>query len=258
MQILLLLLILGNSKEENMLFDRINLKYELENLRRKEVSTESLLEEVQHILRREEAHEKAILQRLEEGEQSGIDGNDFDFDLLESDRIFHISQIKKLCVHYRLRFLSTKFFKGELPAEALFAAKELEKKHRIILRGFQIIAPAQYFRLENADDPMLFAPIGNGYFYLVHKWGKDIHPLRKMGMWPLRNLETLIVFSFFFSFFLTFGIREVFFSRFQETSQFLILFLYSFKSTLALIFFYGISLGKNFSSGNWNSKFYNA
>ena len=241
-----------------MLFDRVDLKHELENLRKKEVSTESLLEEVEKILRREEAHEKAILQRVEEGDPSGIDGNDLDFDLLESDRIFHISQIKKLCVDYRLRFLSTKFFKGELPAEALFSAKELEKKHRTTLRGFQIIAPAKYFRLENADDPMLFAPIGNGYFYLVHKWGKDIHPLRKIAMWPLRNLETLIIFSFIFSFFLTFGIREVFFSRFQEASQFLILFLYSFKSILALIFFYGISLGKNFSSGNWNSKFYNA
>ncbi len=241
-----------------MLFERINLQHELENLRKREIPTELLLEEVQKILQQEEDHEKAILRRLEEGDPSDIDGNDLEFELLESDRIFHISQIKKICVEYRLRFLSTKYFKGDLPSEAIFATKELEKKHHTTLRGFQIIAPAKYFRLENADDPMLFAPIGNGYFYLIHKWGKDIHPLRKMAMWPLKNFETLIIFSFFFSFFLTFGIREVFFSRFQETSQFLILFLYTFKSTLALIFFYGISLGKNFSSGNWNSRFYNA
>jgi hypothetical protein len=121
-----------------------------------------------------------------------------------------------------------------------------------------MLAPAKYFRLENADDPMLFAPIGNNYFYLVHKWGKDIHPFRKLAVWPLKNLETLLIFSFVFSFLLSFGIREVFFSRFQETSEFLVIFLYTFKSVVALIFFYGISLGKNFSSGNWNSKFYNA
>ena len=241
-----------------MLLERINLHRELENLRKKEVSNEILLEEVKKILQQEKEHEDAILERLQQGDPSGIDGNDFDFDLLESNRIFHISQIKKLCIEYRLRFLSTKYFKGELPAEAVFATKELEKDHSTTLRGFQIIAPAPYFRLENADDPMLFAPIGNNYFYLVHKWGKDIHPLRKIAMWPLKNFETLIIFSFFLSFFLTFGIREIFFNKFQETSQFLILFLYTFKSTVALIFFYGISLGKNFSSGNWNSKFYNA
>lgn len=241
-----------------MWFERIDLQIELENLRSKEIHADKLLNEVEKILRREEEHEKAILSRLKEGEPSGPGGNQFDFDLLETNRIFHISQIKTLCVTYRLRFLSTKFFKGDLPAEALFAAKEIEKKHETTLKGFEIIAPARYFRLENADDPMLFAPIGNGYYYLVHKWGKDIHPLRKICMWPLKNLETLIIFSFFTSFFLTFGIRETFFSRFQETSQFLILFLYTFKSILALIFFYGISLGKNFSSGNWNSRFYNA
>lgn len=241
-----------------MLLERVNLHLRLKSLRNKEISEEQLLEEVQKILKAEEETEQEILDRIHNGAPSDIDGNDFDTDLLESDRIFHISQIKELCITYRLRFLNTRYFKGDLPHEALHAIKELEKKHQTALMGFQMVAPAKYFRLENADDPMLFAPIGNGYYYLVHKWGNDIHPLRKMTMWPLKHMENLFIFSFFASFLLTFGIREVFFSRFQETSQFLILFLYTFKSVIALTFFYGISLGKNFSSGNWNSKFYNA
>lgn len=254
----MLFLNLGNLKEETMLTERVNLHVCLKNLRNKEISEEQLIEEVQKILKAEEDKDKEILDRLHDGAPSDNDGNEFDTDLLESDRIFHISQIKKLCITYRLRFLSTHYFKAELPPEAVFAVKELEKKHETILRGFHMVAPAKYFRLENADDPMLFAPIGNGYFYLIHKWGKDIHPLRKMVMWPLKNFENIFIFSFFACFLLTFGIREVFFSRFQETSQFLILFLYTFKSVIALTFFYGISLGKNFSSGNWNSRFYNA
>ena len=241
-----------------MLPERINLQKQLENLRNAEITEEELLEEVKGILASEQDTEADILRRIEQGLPADRDGNDFDFDLLESDRIFHISQIKKICITYRLRFLSTRFFKGELPQDAIFEVKALEKKHETALKGFQMIAPAKYFRLENADDPILFAPIGNQYFYLVHKWGQDLHPLRKLMMWPLKNLETLIFFSFFFSFFLSFGIREIFFSKFQETSQFLIIFMYTFKSLVALIFFYGISLGKNFSSGNWNSKFYNA
>ncbi len=241
-----------------MLLERVNLQREMEALRRKEMKEQEILEEVKRVLKRDQETEEEILQRISEGDGEGDNFNNFNFDLLESGRIFHLSQIKKICVDYRLRFLNTRFYKGDLPQEAISAVKELEAKHEVKLQGFKMVAPAKYFRLENADDPMLFAPLGNNYYYLIHKWGTDMHPLRKLLMWPLRNLENLLIFSFFFSFLFTFGIREVFFSRFRETSEFLILFLYSFKSVIALTFFYGISLGKNFSSGNWNSKFYNA
>lgn len=241
-----------------MLVERTNLQKKLESLRKNEIKEEVLLRQVREILHKDQLKEEDILKRIQEANPQEIDSNPFDFDLLESGRIFHLSQIKKICINYRLRFLSTKFFKEDLPLEAVAAVKELERMHETKIMGFKMVAPAEYFRLENADDPLLFAPIGNNYYYLVHKWGRDLHPLRKLVMWPLRNLENLLIFSFIFSFFLTFGIREVFFSKYQETSQFLVLFMYSFKSVVALTFFYGISLGKNFSSGNWNSKFYNA
>ena len=35
---------------------------------------------------------------------------------------------------------------------------------------------SKLFRLKNTDDPLLFVPLGNSYFYLVHKWGNDLHP----------------------------------------------------------------------------------
>ena len=241
-----------------MLSERTNLRKELEKLSQKAAREEDLLKEVKNILHAEKKTEEEILQRLEQTDYDVADRNAFDFDQLESKNIFHVEQIKKICVAYRLRFLPTKFFKGRLPEEAIAALQNLEYEHQTELKGFRMIAPAGYFRLENADDPMLFAPIGNDYYYLIHKWGKDIHPLRKLMVWPLKNMEQLIMFCLGLSFFLTFIIREIFFSRFQETSEFLILFMYTFKSVIALIFFYGISLGKNFSSGNWNSKFYNA
>ncbi|WP_324719427.1 hypothetical protein [Salinimicrobium sp. HB62] len=241
-----------------MLLERINLQRRMELLREKEMKEQEVLEEVKRILEREITSEENILSRISETDPEKDVANPLIFDLLESNRIFHLSQIKKICIDYRLRFLYTRYFKGDLPQEALAAIEALEKQHKIRIKGAKMLAPAKYFRLENADDPMLFAPLGNNYYFLVHKWGTDMHPLRKVLMWPLKNLENLLIFSFFFSFLLTFGIREVFFSKFRENSQFLILFMYSFKSVIALIFFYGISLGKNFSSGNWNSKFYNA
>jgi len=241
-----------------MLLERTNLQREMELLRRKEMKEQEVLEEVKKILKREENSEEEILRKIAEGSAEESISNPLVFDLLETEKIFHENQIKKICVDFRLRFLDTKFFKGDLPAEAVSAVKEVEKKHGISLQGFKMLAPAKYFRLENADDPMLFAPLGNGYYYLLHKWGTDMHPLRKLLMWPLKNLENLLIFCFLSSFLLSFGVRELFFSQFRETSKFLIIYMYCFKSMVALIFFYGISLGKNFSSGNWNSKFYNA
>ena len=38
------------------------------------------------------------------------------------------------------------------------------------------MAPSALFRLEKTDDPLLFVPLGNNYYYLVHKWGNDLHP----------------------------------------------------------------------------------
>jgi len=41
--------------------------------------------------------------------------NVFDFDQLETDKIFHLVQIKKVCIDYRLRFLDIFYCKGNLP-----------------------------------------------------------------------------------------------------------------------------------------------
>ena len=171
-----------------MLLERTNLQREMELLPRKEMKEQEVLEEVKKILKREENSEEEILRKIAEGSAEESISNPLVFDLLQTEKIYHENQIKKICVDFRLRFLDTKFFKGDLPAEALSAVKEVEKKHGISLQGFKIVAPAKYFRLENADDPMLFAPLGNGYYYLLHKWGTDMHPLRKLLMWPLKNL----------------------------------------------------------------------
>ena len=233
----------------------LNLQRKLEVVRNKKVSEAKLLEEVYAILHREQENEERVLRELQKGDAA--DGNKFVFDLLEANRIFHISHIKQLCVLYRLRFLDTRYFKSKLPAEAIQKVTALEKEHQTEIKGFKIIAPSKHFKLENADDPILFAPIGNNYYYLIHKWGKDLHPLRKLLVWPLRNFETLAVFSLVFSFIMALGIREVFYSQYRTTSQFIMIYLFTFKSVLGLILYYGIALGKNFNSGIWRSKYIN-
>lgn len=234
----------------------VNLQEEMESLRNKRTSEEEVMAEVRALFQAEEEKEADILERLQQGIPT--DGNDFTIDALEPNRIFHLSDIRAICIIYRLRFLNTKYFKAELPIEALLQIKNMERLHKTKLEGFKIVAPASHFRLENADDPLLFAPIGNDYYYLIHKWGKDLSPLRKILMWPLKNIENLAIFTLVFSFLFTFVIREVFFYQYQSLSEFMMLLLFTIKSMVGLLIFYGIALGKNFSNAVWRSKYYNA
>lgn len=239
-----------------MVFKRVNLQQKLEAFRNRNVSETELLRQVQVIFEQEQEKDEAILKRIQDGEIS--DFNSFVFDHLEARRIFHISHIKKLCVDYRLRFLPSRYFKSSLPVEALQEIKRLEKEHKTQLQGFKIMAPSKHFKLENADDPILFAPIGNDYYYLIHKWGKDLHPLRKLVMWPLKCIENLVIFVFLGSFIGALVFRELFYSQYRATSEFIMLYLFTFKSIIGLILFYGIALGKNFNSSIWKSKYHNA
>ena len=118
--------------------------------------------------------------------------NNFDLNKLSKSRIYHIDHIKKVSIDYRLRFLDIKYFKNKLPIEALKQIKKLEKEHKTKLSEFKIMAPSVLFRLEK-DDPLLFVPLGNEYYYLIHKWGNDLHPFRKALMWPFKNIWNLLL-----------------------------------------------------------------
>ncbi|KZS41603.1 hypothetical protein AWE51_21120 [Aquimarina aggregata] len=239
-----------------MLLPRTNIEKKLNLLRAKNADLSTWRQQVQNIFNAEKQHEDQIHKNLDTLTKET--SNTFDFDQLETSRIYHIDQIKKICIDYRLRFLDSKYFKGKLPNEAIFAIKDLEKKHETELRGFKIIAPSKLFKLENADDPLLFAPMGNDYFYLVHKWGNDLHPLRKMMMWFFKSFENLLILTFLVSLLLTFMVPNGMFSKTSDTSTFIMIFFFMFKSVAAVVLFYGFALGKNFNTAIWNSKYFNA
>lgn len=239
-----------------MRLSRTNLENVLTKERAKSFDSSTWKKQIDEIFKADGLRNEQILEHIKNG--NTIDHNDFDIELLETSRIYHINQIKKICIDYRLRFLNTKYFKGVLPQEALSKIKELENKHQTSLKGFKIIAPSKLFKLENADDPLLFAPIGNDYFYLIHKWGNDLHPLRKVMMWFFKSFENLIVLTLLVSVLLTFMVPEGLFSKSNDTKTFFIVFLFMFKSVAAVVLFYGFALGKNFNTAIWNSKYFNS
>ncbi|WP_062054876.1 hypothetical protein [Aquimarina longa] len=239
-----------------MLFPRTNIEQKLDTLRNKEFNPSTWRVQVFKIFQQSEVHENKILQNLNTA--TSISKNSFDFNQLETQNIYHLNQIKKICIDYRLRFLDSKYFKGKLPTSAITAIKDLEKKHQTELVGFKIIAPSKLFKLENADDPLLFAPIGNDYFYLIHKWGNDLHPLRKHIMWFFKSFENLLILTFLVSLIFTFMIPDGLFTKNSTASTFIMILFFMFKSVAAVVLFYGFALGKNFNTAIWNSKYFNA
>ncbi|WP_339697552.1 hypothetical protein [uncultured Marixanthomonas sp.] len=235
---------------------KTNIELKLEQVRDKRISEENILKEVATIFSENETKRLAIKETLAKGVSEK--DNSFNFDKLESNRIYHITDIQKICVDYRLRFLDSRFFKETIPEEAISKIRQLENEHNTALKNFKIIAPAKLLNLENADDPLLFAPMGNDYFYLIHKWGNDLHPLRKALMWPYKTLENLVVTVFFVSLALTAITPIHLFSAGPTTQEYLLLFLFMFKSVGGMVLFYGFAKGKNFNTAIWNSKYYNA
>lgn len=183
--------------------------------------------------------------------------NSFNIDIIDAERVYHIDQIRKICIDFRLRFLDAKLFKGQFPMEAVDEIRCIEKAHQTELTSLKMIAPSKLFKLENADDPLLFAPMGNGYYYLIHQWGKDLHPMRKWLVWPFKNLTTMCMATLVGSFILSLFVPLSVFTPNPTFSDFFLVYFFMFKSVAAIVIYYTFARGKNVSKAIWNSKYFN-
>lgn len=128
------------------------------------------------------------------------------------DRVFHVSQIEKLCNQYYLRFLPAALFKGAIDKELPSKISQFEMAYNVecystensngwegsLYTPFRddennithmkakrnntyIMAPKQSFKLEERPkDPLLFYKINDEYYYLIHKWGNDLSVFRRV------------------------------------------------------------------------------
>ena len=234
------------------MFERINIAEELIKEKKK-----SLLDEANSLLNSEFMKDEDILKRIQF----------FDFDQddkqvlnIISENVFTSEQIKNIAIKYRLRFLDSKLFKGEIPYEAILKVKELEKKHKVKFSEFKILAPASLFKLEDRNkDPLLFAsvssPNGGGQegaaFLLIHKWGNDLNGFRKVLTFPLRTIKNFVLTFLALSLLITLAVPVDYNTR-------MFVFLLSnlfFISTFAHIGY--MRLNHNFSEFEWDSKFIN-
>lgn len=238
------------------MLEKTNIESKLFRSRSKRISEAAIMKEVQEIFTQTDAERDKILHSL--SKTSEETHTLFNVDLLDPGQLYHLSDIEILCITYRLRFLDAHFFKGDFPEEAISKIRQLEKEHNTTVSNLKIVAPAKLLKLENADDPLLFAPMGNDYYYLIHKWGNDLHPLRKWLMWPYKTFENLVFSIFVISLMLTLITPMQLFTHTAATQEYVLMFLFMFKAVAGIVLFYGFAKGKNFTTAIWRSKYYNA
>lgn len=214
------------------------------------------LEAYRELLKKDDLADEAILQRIFSGSSAA---SRFHLRNLDPDRIFTVDQIKELCTRFRLRFLEAALFKGEIPHAAVAEIKRLEKLESNSLDGYMIMAPAPLFHLEYKDkDPLLFASLGNGRYYLIHKWGKDLHPLRALAVWPFRSFKSLLTTIALLAFTIVMSVpSSVMMGPYDSSSLGIraIFFIYLFIAMSGLTILYGFSRMKDFNGNLWNSKY---
>jgi hypothetical protein len=179
---------------------------------------------------------------------------------VDLDRVYSHNEIKKLCIHFRLRFLDSRQFKNEIPFEAITLLKQLENQLGTELNRHFIVAPSEAFTLEDCDkDPLLFIQVSDKYFYLVHAWGNDLEWFRKWVMFPLRSFTTLGLSMGVVSLILALALPiEFFVNDLNQSTGFarFAFFAWNFVSMSAIVTYIGFAFFKNVSFNQWNSPFF--
>lgn len=219
-----------------------------------------IITDAQEIFTSEVSEENRIIQAL-------YARNDYSSEihtLGQNIEIFDLQSIKKICLDYRLRFLDSRLFKDEIPFEAVLQIKELEKKLKIQLKHFKIIAPENKFLLKDSqEDPILLAQLSENKFLYIHHWGNDLSPFRKVLNYPFRNIQTLTISSIILSLLMVL-ISPLFYV--EPTVNLSVGKIYLQKSmmffTLSGLLFGmgiigGIINGKEFSEDVWDDKYFN-
>lgn len=217
---------------------------------------DEVLQQFVKLLREDDRQDDKILERIF-GRNEGSDA--LDALKLDPASIYHLDQIRNLCTDYRLRFLDGEFFKGEIPYQALSKIKQIQRDQELEINNYKIVAPAPMFRLAEKDrDPLLFIPLSNTHYYLVHQWGRDLSPFRRLMVFPFRNFQSLITSVALLSFIIVMSVpSSVMMGPYDETSFGIrvIFFIYLFIAFSGLTTLYGFSRMKNFNDNLWNSKY---
>ena len=246
-----------NSKIQGMLFSNINLRKELI---RERSQSQRLMNTVHELLENETERDRSILQRFRKS--SGNDNYKVQVPFDSADQnVFTLTEIRAICIRYRLRFLESVFFRSDFPYEAVSEIKSFENKFHTKAESFFLMAPSKAFELENINkDPLLFTRLADGRYYLIHQWGNDLAWHKRILSWPMQNFKSFFVTLWIVCILIVMLIPASAMNVINFTSEVYLriwLTIHTFIGLMGLSLWAGLAFDKSFSSMNWNSKYYN-
>lgn len=214
-----------------------------------------ILDEVNRLLNANLLSEKNILNNLKFYNKTF---ELLDEEVLDKDRIFKLNEIKVTCTKFRLRFIDSQFYRGEIPYEAILKIKELNETGHKDLKGFKILGSRKTFLLKEKNPSLaLFAPTVNGNYYHIHSWGAPIKWYKKWLAWPFQSFENLFITVALFTLIITLLLpvrlitldREAPYWCGYRIATFFHLLIFNSGVTVYFTF----AFNKNFSKSIWNS-----
>lgn len=228
----------------------------LDELEKAQIEFEQLqiIQEVESILKQESHAEQFVASRI-----SGRNTNPsllVNLSMLDQNKMFDLQSIEQLCTNFRLRFLDSKLFKGEIPAEAVREVKRIESASGLTFNRFKIIAPEERFNLaDSTKDPILMAELPNGKYYYIFQWGNDLAWYQRILKYPFRHMGTLAASSLAIGLLIALLVPSQFAD--MKSEFFFRFFMFTMSSSLimTLAIIVGIMNSKDFSENVWNSKY---
>jgi len=236
----------------------INLHQELKKI--KQNKPYNILDEAKKILTEDEGIEAKIIAGIK-ANQPKKETSIVDITQLDEDRLFSIKQIKNLCLNYRLKFVDSHRFNNDIPTSTILKIKKEEKQYNAKFKGLKIIAPKKTLKLGDCDgDPLLFASLNNGQYYLLDTWGNDLNPWRKILAWPIKNVVNWLKFVTVLSLFIMLITPNGWVSTNPNGISWMehaFYAVYLFISFNIMAMFAGLSFHENFSEYEWDKNSFN-
>lgn len=239
------------------MFERLDIEKELIRERDKARSGENqVMLEAERILKKDLFSEEKILENLKQYNRAVevVDEEDVD-----ASQVFTLSEIRRMAVLYRLKFLESKIYKPEIPYEAVLKIKYINETFKKEIRLFRVLStPESFVSGAATSSSALFAKTNYDNYYLLHRWGEKISPMRRLKSWPMRRFENLFITVILLTLIITLSIptrlisldpKATYWSGYRAAAFFHLLIF-----DMGVTAYFTFAFSKNFSSSIWNSE----
>ena len=172
--------------------------------------------------------------------------------------IWHEPLLRQWCKKQRLQMVALPSTRHRIGYNGIKALQQLERKTGHPVSSLFLLIPLPMVEPRKpVNRGILLARLNDGRFAELARWGKPLHPLRKLWMWPLRSFAHCAAFIGTLSFACAFVFlpEKVILGPYDSNSFMLrvVFFFYLLLAFGGISILYGFSKVKAFNEDLWKS-----